>query len=67
MQSDYATTGKIYKAINAYTLGNCCQQMPDPHKWYYFGTTRQFKTCKGFVEFLEWKYPNHKFKASLCK
>lgn len=65
--TDYQLTGKTYKALNAYTKGNGSQEMPNFDDWYYFGTTRQFKTCKSFKAFLEDKYRGHKFTVNICK
>lgn len=65
MKTDYQITGKLYKRLEAFTLGNCTQSMPDPHNWYYFGSSEQFKSCKSFVEYLKEKHKGHKFKA--CK
>lgn len=67
MKTDYQLTGKIYRPLNAYTLGNCSQEMPDVNTWYYFATTRQFKTCEGFAAFLSARFPGHKFKVSVAK
>ena len=65
--TDYETTGKTYKKLDAYTKGNCSQQMPDPESWYYFGSTIQFKTCKNFKAFLESKFVGHKFTVEIAK
>lgn len=67
MKTDYQKTGKIYPAIDAFTRGNCSQAMPSPKKWYYFGTSEQFKTCKGFAAYLSAKHSGHLFKASKAK
>ena len=67
MQTDYQLTGKTYKALEAFTRGNCSQEMPNPAHWYYFGTTQQFKTCTNFVKFLEARHPGHKFRANIVK
>ena len=66
MTTDHETTGRIYAPIDAYVKGNCSQSMPNPDAWYYFGTTRQFKTCKGFAAYLELKY-NKPFKTNKAK
>lgn len=63
MKTDYQTSGKLYKKLDAYTLGNCSQAMPNPKEFYYFGSSEQFKSCKNFKAFLEIKYPNAKFKV----
>ena len=67
MKTDYQVTGKLYKRIDAFTLGNCSQEMPNPKHWYCFGTSEQFKTCKSFVAYLKAKYPGHKFIAHKVK
>jgi len=64
MKTDYQITGKIYPEIEAFTLGNCSQAMPNPKEFYYFGTTVQFKSCRSFVKYLREKHPGHDFKAS---
>lgn len=63
MKTDYQLTGKLYKRLEAFTRGNCSQEMPNPAHWYYFGTSEQFKTCKSFVAYLEAKHKGHKFIA----
>lgn len=65
--TDYATTGKTYKKLDAYTKGNCNQPMPNPEAWYYFGSTVQFKTCKNFRDFLESKHAGHQFTVEIAK
>lgn len=67
MKTDYELTGNICKKLDAYTLGNCSQAMPNPKIYYYFGSSEQFKSCKNFKAFLETKYPNSKFKVILGK
>jgi hypothetical protein len=63
MKTDYQQTGKLYKELEAYTLGTGAQAMPNPRSWYYFGTSAQFKSCKNFKAFLENKHAGHKFKV----
>jgi hypothetical protein len=67
MKTDYEKTGKVYSAIEAFTRGNCSQAMPDPKKWYYFGTTHQFKTCKDFTAYLSARHIGHSFKTNKVK
>jgi hypothetical protein len=61
MKTDYETTGKLYKKLEAYTKGNASQAMPDSSALYYFGTSVQFKSCKSFKAFLEQKHKGHFF------
>ena len=64
MQTDAHRTGNIYSTIEAYCKNApVCQQYPNPDTWYYFATTQQFKTCKGFVEYLKARHPAVQFKA----
>ena len=67
MQTDYQTTGKLYKKLEAFTKGNCTQAMPNPQTWYYFGSSVQFKTCKSFKAYLEAKHAGAKFTVSIAK
>jgi hypothetical protein len=67
MQTDYQLTGNTYKKLDAYTRGNCSQQMPDPAEWYYFGSSEQFKTCANFVKFLESRHVGHQFRAHIVR
>lgn len=67
MNTDYETTGKLYPKLEAYTKGNASQAMPDTAALYYFGSTVQFKTCKGFKAFLEQRHKGHGFKVSKAK
>lgn len=67
MLTDYQTTGKTYKKLEAFTKGNCTQSMPNPSNWYYFGTSIQFKTCKSFKAYLQAKHPGAKFTVSIAK
>lgn len=61
MKTDYKQTGKLYKKIDAYRLVFDPNQ-PDRRNGYrYFGSSVQFRTCKGFREFLSQKYPDEKF------
>ena len=63
MKTDYQITGKLYKKLEAFTRGNCSQEMPNQKNWYYFGTSEQFKTCKSFVAYLQEKHKGQKFIA----
>lgn len=66
--TDYEKTGKTYAKIDAWVkCATPSQAMPAVGVWYYFGTTAQFKTCTGFVQYLSEKHPGHKFKASRAK
>ena len=63
MKTDYQQTDRLYKELEAYTLGTGAQAMPSPASWYYFGASVQFMSCKNFKAFLENKHPGHKFKV----
>jgi hypothetical protein len=67
MLTDYQTTGKTYKKLEAFTKGNCTQSMPNPSHWYYFGTSIQFKTCKSFKAYLQAKHVGATFTVSIAK
>lgn len=67
MQTDYQTTGKLYPKLEAYIEGNCTQAMPYPEHLYYFGSSIQFRTCKGFKAYLESLYPNKRIEVSRAK
>ena len=67
MKTDYQTTGKTYRKLDAFIEGNCSQQMPYPENLYYFGSSIQFKTCKGFKSYLQAKYPGKRIAVSVAK
>lgn len=67
MNTDYQTTGKTYKKLDAYVNGNCSQAMPYEKSFYYFGSSIQFKTCKSFKAYLQAKYSNARFIVNISR
>ena len=65
--TDYQQTGKLYKKLNAYIVGNYSQSMPRLDTLYYFGPSIQFKTCSSFKAYLSARYPNKKIVVNIDK
>ena len=67
MQTDYHTTGKLYKKLDSFLKGNGNQATPYENSFYYFGSSMQFKTCKSFKAFLQAKHPNATFQVNIAR
>jgi len=67
MLTDYETTGKTYKKLEAWVKGNGNQATPYKTSFYYFGHSIQFKTCKSFKKYLETKHKNACFIVNIAR
>lgn len=67
MKTDYQTTGKTYKKLDAWVQGNGNQATPYKSSFYYFGSSIQFKTCKSFKSYLEAKHSNARFIVNIAR
>ena len=67
MKTDYETTGKTYKKLEAWVRGNGNQLTPYEKSFYYFGSSVQFKTCNSFKAYLTKKHSNSKFIVNISR